>query len=333
MLGDLIVSACPGAIGLRTITKSLHVQYRRPLPLGEEIRLWGVSNAWATRWRLASPSPHTTKSRRRPGQAWRVRAIRATSRQEEHWVSVIHIYGAGRGTDLRDPSMVPRDARPSTSGDERMQLEDMILVSVDDHLVEPPSMSDFFMASLPRQVPRPGAHGHHEGRRHRCLARPGPRGRELRSQRGRGSCQHRSGAWTPATSAKCAAGTYDVHERVRDMNINGVLGSMCFSSWPGLGGQYFLQSGDPRARRVHDPRRTTTGTSKSGRAPRPAASSRSRCRASCSAPSGWRARSAASPRRAATRSRSTPRCTASACPTTTATSGTRRGRRATTPTP
>ena len=29
------------------------------------------------------------------------------------------------------------------------------------------------------------------------------------------------------------------------MNINGVLGSMCFSSWPGLGGQYFLQSGDP----------------------------------------------------------------------------------------
>ena len=42
MLGDQIVSASPGAIGLRTITKSLHVQYRRPLPLGEEVRLWGV---------------------------------------------------------------------------------------------------------------------------------------------------------------------------------------------------------------------------------------------------------------------------------------------------
>ena len=30
-----------------------------------------------------------------------------------------------------------------------MQLEDMILVSVDDHLVEPPSMSDFFMDHFP----------------------------------------------------------------------------------------------------------------------------------------------------------------------------------------
>jgi acyl-coenzyme A thioesterase PaaI-like protein len=42
MLGDQIVSASPQAIGLRTITKSLHVRYRRPLPLGEELALWGV---------------------------------------------------------------------------------------------------------------------------------------------------------------------------------------------------------------------------------------------------------------------------------------------------
>jgi hypothetical protein len=39
-----------------------------------------------------------------------------------------------------------------------MQLEDMIMVSVDDHLVEPPSMSDYFMDHFPAKyrdrVPR-----------------------------------------------------------------------------------------------------------------------------------------------------------------------------------
>ena len=42
MLGDQIVSVSPQAIGVSTITKSLHVRYRRPLPLGEELALWGV---------------------------------------------------------------------------------------------------------------------------------------------------------------------------------------------------------------------------------------------------------------------------------------------------
>jgi acyl-coenzyme A thioesterase PaaI-like protein len=42
MLGDQIVSASPLAIGVRGITKSLQVRYRRPLPLGEELTLWGV---------------------------------------------------------------------------------------------------------------------------------------------------------------------------------------------------------------------------------------------------------------------------------------------------
>jgi acyl-coenzyme A thioesterase PaaI-like protein len=42
MLADQIVAVSPQAIGARTITKSLHVRYRRPLPLGEELVLWGV---------------------------------------------------------------------------------------------------------------------------------------------------------------------------------------------------------------------------------------------------------------------------------------------------
>ena len=42
MLADQLVSCAPGAIGERTITKSLQLDYLRPLPLDEDVELWGV---------------------------------------------------------------------------------------------------------------------------------------------------------------------------------------------------------------------------------------------------------------------------------------------------
>ena len=42
MLADQIVALTGGAVGTRCITKALHVRFRRPLPLGEPIELWGV---------------------------------------------------------------------------------------------------------------------------------------------------------------------------------------------------------------------------------------------------------------------------------------------------
>jgi acyl-coenzyme A thioesterase PaaI-like protein len=42
MLADQIVAVSPMAIGVKTITKSLELRYRRPLPLHEDIELWGV---------------------------------------------------------------------------------------------------------------------------------------------------------------------------------------------------------------------------------------------------------------------------------------------------
>ena len=42
MLADQIVGSSVGAIGARSIVKSLQVRYRRPLPLDEELELWGV---------------------------------------------------------------------------------------------------------------------------------------------------------------------------------------------------------------------------------------------------------------------------------------------------
>ena len=42
MIAEQIASASPMAIGARTITKSLQLDYLRPIPLGEEVELWGV---------------------------------------------------------------------------------------------------------------------------------------------------------------------------------------------------------------------------------------------------------------------------------------------------
>jgi predicted TIM-barrel fold metal-dependent hydrolase len=44
--------------------------------------------------------------------------------------------------------------------------------------------------------------------------------------------------------AQIRRGTYDIHERIKDMNVNGVLGSMCFPSFPQFCGQLFSRAQD-----------------------------------------------------------------------------------------
>ena len=124
-----------------------------------------------------------------------------------------------------------------------MQLEDMIMVSVDDHLVEPPSMSDYFLDHFPAK---------YRDRVPKVIHRPNGtdawliEGNEVSSFGLNAVAGRVPEEWgnDPGNFDEVRKGTWDVHERIRDMNVNGVLGSMCFSSWPGLGGQYFLQSGD-----------------------------------------------------------------------------------------
>ena len=51
----------------------------------------------------------------------------------------------------------------------------------------------------------------------------------------------------PAGFAEMRPGVYDVHERVRDMNRNGILASMCFPTFTGFS----------RAAPQHAPTRTS----------------------------------------------------------------------------
>jgi len=48
----------------------------------------------------------------------------------------------------------------------------------------------------------------------------------------------------PTSYSEMRTGCYDIHERVRDMNANGVLGSMCFPSFPQFCGQLWARTED-----------------------------------------------------------------------------------------
>jgi len=124
-----------------------------------------------------------------------------------------------------------------------MQTEDLILISVDDHVVEPPSLSDFFAEHVPAK---------YKDRVPRVIRRDDGsdawliEGKEIASF-GLNAVQGRPPEnWgsDPASFDQVRPGCYDVHERIRDMNVNGVLASINFPSWPGLGGQFFAQSDD-----------------------------------------------------------------------------------------
>ena len=116
-----------------------------------------------------------------------------------------------------------------------MKLEDMILVSVDDHLCEPPDMFDKHLparwkAEAPKIVRTDKGddvwtfNGH-------TVANVG-----LNAVAGRPKEEY---GMEPTSFDEMRPGCYDVHERIKDMNAAGVLGSMCFASMPGFGGRLF----------------------------------------------------------------------------------------------
>ena len=121
-----------------------------------------------------------------------------------------------------------------------MQLDDLVLVSVDDHVVEPPHM---FEGRLPSrfadQAPR--VETRDDGTEVWRFA-----GREatnigLNAVSGRPVEEY---GVEPTSFAEIRSGCYDIHDRVRDMDANGVIGSMCFPSFPNLCGQFFSRVPD-----------------------------------------------------------------------------------------
>jgi predicted TIM-barrel fold metal-dependent hydrolase len=122
-------------------------------------------------------------------------------------------------------------------------LDDLILISVDDHAVEPPDMFQRHLSARWRYV------APHVIRREDGSDVWLYEGREipnigLNAVAGRPQEEY---GMEPTSFDELRPGCYDIHERVRDMDANGVLGSLCFPSFPNLCGQLFARSKDKEA--------------------------------------------------------------------------------------
>ncbi|MEY2435192.1 MAG: hypothetical protein QOF97_28 [Acidimicrobiaceae bacterium] len=124
-----------------------------------------------------------------------------------------------------------------------MQLDDLILVSVDDHVVEPPHLfeghlPERWQSVAPRMTRREDGSDVwlYEGKE---IANIG-----LNAVAGRPPDEY---GMEPTSLDEMRPGCYDIDQRVRDMDANGVLASMCFPSFPNLCGQLFARSKDKEA--------------------------------------------------------------------------------------
>jgi predicted TIM-barrel fold metal-dependent hydrolase len=121
-----------------------------------------------------------------------------------------------------------------------MRCEDLVLVSVDDHVIEPPGMFDAHVPAAYREhapglVEQPDGtiRWQFQGITVPTLALNAVVGRDP-SEIG----------YEPVSYQEIRSGCFDVDERVKDMNAAGVLGSMCFPSFPGFAGGLFNAAPD-----------------------------------------------------------------------------------------
>ena len=121
-----------------------------------------------------------------------------------------------------------------------VRAEDLILVSVDDHVVEPPDLFDRHLPARWRdRAPRvvrseDGIESWvFEGRHAVNLG--------LNAVAGRVREEYNM---DPTSFDEIRVGCYEIEARVRDMDANGQLGSMCFPSFPQFCGQFFARADD-----------------------------------------------------------------------------------------
>ncbi len=121
-----------------------------------------------------------------------------------------------------------------------MNVEDLILVSVDDHVIEPAGMFD---AHIPEK---------YRDRAPRVLTdSDGSEYWQFEDERAAymglnavAGCPPEEYGLNPTRYDQMRPGCYDVHERVRDMSANGVLASLNFPTFPHFCGQLFSRCKD-----------------------------------------------------------------------------------------
>jgi predicted TIM-barrel fold metal-dependent hydrolase len=118
-----------------------------------------------------------------------------------------------------------------------MKIEDLVIISIDDHIVEPPHAFTAHYpaarkASAPRIIDRNGADAWYwNDHIFPTIALNAVVGRP-RSEYG----------MEPTRFEQLRAGTYDPKARVGDMNVNGVCGSLNFPTFPRFAGNVFIDA-------------------------------------------------------------------------------------------
>ncbi|MGH9017467.1 MAG: amidohydrolase family protein [Acidimicrobiales bacterium] len=115
-------------------------------------------------------------------------------------------------------------------------IDDLVLISVDDHLIEPP---DLFVGHLPARYldQAPKLVRNDEGNDVWVFGKVVIETAALNAVAGRPREEY---GLEPQSLDEVRPGCYDVHERVKDMNAGGVLASMNFPSFPTFTARTFL---------------------------------------------------------------------------------------------
>lgn len=121
-----------------------------------------------------------------------------------------------------------------------MHADDLILISVDDHLVEPPTMFDAHLDAKWRdrapKVVRDDTGSDVWTFDGTVIPNIG-----LNAVAGRPKEEY---GVEPTSFDEMRPGCWDIHERIKDMNAGGILASMCFPSFPGFSGRLFAACDD-----------------------------------------------------------------------------------------
>ena len=122
-----------------------------------------------------------------------------------------------------------------------MNLDDMILVSIDDHMIEPPDMyKNHVPAKWQDEAPK-------VVRNERGVDEWVFQGNKTSTPFGMAATvgwPREQWGFNPGAYSELRPGCFDVHQRVRDMNVNGVLASMCFPTMAGFNARTFHEAHD-----------------------------------------------------------------------------------------
>lgn len=121
-----------------------------------------------------------------------------------------------------------------------MQIDDLVLVSVDDHVIEPPDLFEGRLSAKAREM-APFVQKMENGREVWMFEGAALPNVGLNAVAGRVPEEY---GLDPLAFEEMRPGCYDIDERIRDMNVNGVLGSLNFPSLAGFTGQLFMTCAD-----------------------------------------------------------------------------------------